>query len=309
MTADEFNARHGTRFTLGSDYEGGEVGAQRLVDAHGAHFVLKLQPPGLAPQTTAALRAVGYPAPRYVVAEPSYSVQQELPGSPLGHWDTGDRADILELNALQTGRAVDDDRSWPARVVESLISGYEDYMVVATLDAHSPDGRELLSRCRRTVRRQPSSLKTNDDVVHWDFTASNVLVDGRRISGVIDWDGTCSGDRLFDLATYLFYARGNAPRLERYLLERLGGQGLSVYLAHMAVRQADWSIRHHGERAGWRWCATGSSWREPFPAQPEPRSSRARRARRRPDAPTSSRGKRGARPRACAGGAAAPCRR
>ena len=204
MTVDELNARHGTRFVPAGEFEGGEVGAQRLLDADGARFVLKLQPPGLAPQTTAALRAVGYPAPHYVIATAGYSVQVELPGLPLGGWGAGDRADIVELNALQEGRAVDDDRSWPARVIESVLDGYEDYMVVATLDAHSRDGRELLARCRRAVERQPSSRKTKDDVVHWDFTAANILVDQGRITGVIDWGGTCSGDRLFDLATYLF---------------------------------------------------------------------------------------------------------
>ena len=55
MTVDELNARHGTRFALAGAYAGGEVGAQRLVDDRGAHFVLKLQSPGLAPQTTEAL--------------------------------------------------------------------------------------------------------------------------------------------------------------------------------------------------------------------------------------------------------------
>jgi Phosphotransferase enzyme family len=268
VTVDELNARHGTEFVLAGDYEDGEVGAQRLLDTAGARFVLKLQPPGLAPQTTVALRAVGYPAPRYVIATASYSVQAELPGSPLGGWGTGDRDDILELNALQAGRAVDDDRSWPARGVESVLTGFEEYMVVATLAAHSRDGQELLDRCRRAVERQPSSLKTNADIVHWDFTASNILVDGARITGVIDWGGTCSGDCLFDLATYLFYARGSAPRLERYLLDRLGPQGLSVYLAHMAVRQADWSIRHHGGRAGWEMVRYGLALARAFPSTP-----------------------------------------
>jgi len=266
VTLDELNVRHGTQFAITGAYQGGEIGAHRLVDDHGSRFVLKWQPPGLAPRTTEVLRAVGYPAPRYVIAEADYSVQEELPGEPLGDWRTGDRSELLELNALQAGRAVDEDRSWPARVVESVLVGYEDYMVVSTLDAHSREARELLDRCRRAVERQPSSLKTNDDVVHWDFTAGNILVEGGRITGVIDWGGTCSGDRLFDLATYLFYARGSASQLERYLLDRLGPEGLSVYLAHMAIRQADWSIRHHGEEAGWEMVRYGLELARAFPS-------------------------------------------
>ena len=32
--------------------------------------------------------------------------------------------------------------------------------------------------------------------------------------------------------------------------ERIGEAGLAVYLAHMAVRHSDWSVRHHGPAAG-----------------------------------------------------------
>jgi hypothetical protein len=32
--------------------------------------------------------------------------------------------------------------------------------------------------------------------------------------------------------------------------ERIGEAGLAVYLAHMAVRQSDRSVRHHGPAAG-----------------------------------------------------------
>lgn len=83
-----------------------------------------------------------------------------------------------------------------------------------------------------------------------DFTLANVLVDKRAVSGVIDWGGTRSGDRLFDLATLVYYSRGQAADLEQYVVERIGHEGLAVYLAHTAVRQSDWSLRHHGIAAG-----------------------------------------------------------
>src|SRR5262249_36846243 len=117
MHVDELNAAHRTRFRTDRQYEGGEVGAERLLDEDGRAFVLKRQPPGLAPPTTEALRARGYPAPRYVVVAESYSVQEELPGRPLGDWGVPANARLLELNALQEGAAVDDDRSWPATIV------------------------------------------------------------------------------------------------------------------------------------------------------------------------------------------------
>ncbi len=250
---EELNRRHGTDFRLAGRYEGGEFGAVRLADGEGSCFVLKLQPPGLAPVTTRVLRALGYPAPRYVAWSDEYHVLEELPGAPAGDWGAGTEpimARLLELNELQAGRAVDDDRSWPHSVVESVLVGFSDYAVVGTLERHSKQSRELLRLCRRAVEQNAPAISERGDIVHWDYTLDNVLVDGGRVTGVIDWGGTRSGDRLFDLATLVYYARGESPQLERYVVERIGEEGLSVYLAHMAVRQADWSVRHHGTASG-----------------------------------------------------------
>jgi Ser/Thr protein kinase RdoA (MazF antagonist) len=83
----------------------------------------------------------------------------------------------------------------------------------------------------------------SSDIVHFDFTPSNILVAGGRISGVIDWDGACAGDRAFDLATLLFYA-GDQPELREILakhyVEYFGLETLRLYLAHLIVRQLDW---------------------------------------------------------------------
>jgi aminoglycoside phosphotransferase (APT) family kinase protein len=42
-------------------------------------------------------------------------------------------------------------------------------------------------------------------VVHNDPLAGNVLVDERRISGVIDWGCSMYGDYLYDLAHFVFW--------------------------------------------------------------------------------------------------------
>jgi Ser/Thr protein kinase RdoA (MazF antagonist) len=152
------------------------------------------------------------------------------------------RARLIELNELQAGRAVDSDRSWPQHVVESVATGFSEYMVLATLANHSKESRELLDLCQRAVERYASTLTETRDIVHWDFTLDNVLVDDGHVSGVIDWAGTRSGDRLFDMATLLDYARGEDRVLERYLTERIGPEGISVYLAHLSIRQSDWSL-------------------------------------------------------------------
>ncbi len=56
-----------------------------------------------------------------------------------------------------------------------------------------------------------------------------------------------AGDRAFDLATLLFYfydhdeIRGQRARL----LDLAGPPAACAYLAHMVLRQVDWSLRHH----------------------------------------------------------------
>jgi Phosphotransferase enzyme family len=265
VNLDELNARHGTQLTFAGDYDGGEFGAQRLLDENGRRWVLKQQPAGLAPQTTAALRPLGYPAPAYLLGGDGYCIQEELPGEPLGGWRVAAPPRILELNELQAGRAVDEDRSWPAAVVDSVFVGGTDYMILATLERHSDEARELLRCCESAVERHASSLTTVGDVVHWDFTGSNILVRGDEVTGVIDWGGTCSGDRLFDLATFLYYARGHAPKLRAYVVDRVGEEGLSVYLAHLVIRQAEWSVRLHGEGAGWEMVRYGLELARGFP--------------------------------------------
>ena len=265
MTIDELNALHGTSFRSAGPYVGGEVGAERLLDGDGRAFALKRQPPGDAVRITERLRERGYPVPRYVVVAETYSVQEELPGAPLGQWDVPFPRRLLELIDLQEGCAVDDDRSWPATIVESVADGFEEFMVLETLERHSDEGRELLTRCRSAVEAHAHLLTTNDDIAHMDFTGDNVLALYGEITGVIDWGGARSGDRAFDLTTWSYYAPSDNA-LRATAIERIGEKGMSVYLAHMAIRQADWSIRPHGETAGRRAVRYGLQLARAFPA-------------------------------------------
>ena len=124
------NERHGTAFESRGRYPTGEQGAFALSEADGdrvRRFVLKwgkgtaiLDNLQQAAAVTARLRAVGYPAPCYHlvgVAPPLrvvYSVQEELPGTPLGGRLNQRLLDrVLELNTLQRGRATSPAWGWP----------------------------------------------------------------------------------------------------------------------------------------------------------------------------------------------------
>jgi hypothetical protein len=57
-----------------------------------------------------------------------------------------------------------------------------------------------------------------------------------------------AGDRALDLATLLFYRYDHddiRDLLRARLLELAGPQAARAYLAHMVLRQVDWSLRHH----------------------------------------------------------------
>jgi len=78
---------------------------------------------------------------------------------------------------------------------------------------------------------QPAATAASDnpsrpgDIVHWDFNPANILIEGDRITGVIDWEGMRIGAASFDLVTLLFYGYRNArvrARLLRELCERSG---------------------------------------------------------------------------------------
>ena len=64
-----------------------------------------------------------------------------------------------------------------------------------------------------------------------------------------------AGDRAFDLATLLFYGYDHddvRDRLRARLLELASPATVRAYLAHMVLRQVDWSLRFHPAAAATR---------------------------------------------------------
>jgi aminoglycoside phosphotransferase (APT) family kinase protein len=113
---------------------------------------------------------------------------------------------------------------------------------------HSPATAHLLEIVQALVAQHRDLATPTDDIVHFDFQPSNILAMPDKISGVVDWDGACAGDRAFDLATLLFYVYDqDAPRdaLWRRLGEIAEPRATTIYLAHLIHRQVDWSIRRH----------------------------------------------------------------
>ncbi|MBV8136510.1 MAG: aminoglycoside phosphotransferase family protein [Deltaproteobacteria bacterium] len=252
------NDRHGTHFRLGRRIGGGESGCTHtILDDQGIEFILKWGEgsefrvrPTL--EITRRLRALGYPAPEFVLASNGdglrYLVQRILPGRPGGPLTPALLARLVELNRLQEDAASNFVEGWPARIVESVEKGFQHWCVHDSLVTYSPETAALLVELKRTVLRVAGAHFRNTDAVHFDFSSANILVEQDEVSGVIDWNGCCAGDRTFDLTTLAFYALEDAG-VATWLLDRArevsGPPAVALYLSHMIVRQLDWSIRNH----------------------------------------------------------------
>ena len=254
------NGRHGTHFRLGRPMGGGESGCTHsILDDQGIEFILKWGEgsefrvrPSL--EITRRLRALGYPAPESIVASGGnglrYLVQRMLPGRPGAVLTPALLQRLVELNHLQEGAAAEFVEGWPARIVESVEKGFENWCVHDSLASHSRQTAALLVEVRRTVSTVGAAHFRTTDAVHFDFSNANILVERGEVSGVIDWSGCRAGDRAFDLTTLAFYALEDS-RVATWLFDRArevaGPPAVALYLSHMIVRQLDWSIRHHDQ--------------------------------------------------------------
>jgi hypothetical protein len=263
------NAQHGTTFTLAGRYAQGESssGAYAVIDAAGRSGVLKWVPAvtGLArlheiAATTGQLRTRGYPAPQYFVVgcvpHACYSIQERLPGTPLQEVPRDLVPHLVHLNHLQRGHALPGPRRWPRAIVDPVLYGGDGFCLLDPLRTYSPTTAALLAAVQAVVRQHHDATYALDDVVHIDCNPTNILVHNGEISGVIDWHDPQVGDATFDLVTLLFYSWDTPAvrdQLWQHILARISPQVLQVYLAHLILRQVDWSIRHYSPNATTRW--------------------------------------------------------
>lgn len=114
--------------------------------------------------------------------------------------------ELLQLNELQIGRGEPKWDEWPARVVETVLCGGEGYCLHGSMQSYSTSTRELLTCLQQLVANRPEVQYRSSHIVHFDYQPTNILVHEGRISGVVDWEGACTGDATFDLATLLYYS-------------------------------------------------------------------------------------------------------
>jgi hypothetical protein len=256
---DRVNVAHGLGLSFEGRCPGGEVGAHYAGGADGQRFVFKwsddwadLDYFSAVRTRVTRLRAVGYPAPRYL---PPLAVDGGvvlLQEAVAGRWrdDVGDDlvSTAFRLNDLQA-RQGDDRDGWTSYIRMTLTEGADGYCLHEPLRQHSPETRRIVQWVEAVgakLDRLPG-----DDLVHIDFHHRNMLRDGDEFVAVVDWEGCRSGDRAFDLVTFCFgmtHATGEPGVFERVwerAVEITTPDALAAYVAHMALRRLDWTIRHH----------------------------------------------------------------
>ena len=250
------NRAHDVEYTLLERANSGESGAWIIVDPAERRFILKIGSgiefrPEVAAKVTKTLRSFDYPAPRYELIgtfeEQRYAIQELMPGKRLLDSELTPQiiSRLIELNRTHRGRAPSTNSDWMATLRHSLTEGFEDYCRLDAMREHSPD---LLRFLQGIAEANLDAPHPANDVVHWDFHHGNILVDGNDVTGVVDWDGVRTGDASFDLATLLFYLYPHREARKPLLDEAFAHSSrdaFQIYLAHMIVRQLDWSIRKH----------------------------------------------------------------
>ena len=255
----QINETHNTTFALVERYSDGEQGAFAIADREGKHYVLKwrsgtdhIDQLQYASEVTDRLRVSGYPVPQYLyignVLDSTYFIQTALPGVPMYRLTARYLPRLLELNALQIGQAPPGSRNWPREIVNTVLYGGDSYCLHTALQQHSPETTQLLRELQHIVLTHKDEITAKNDIVHVDFQPSNLLVSNGEVSGVVDWEAALAGDSTFDIATLLFYAYDDIDlreQLWQHALARTSLNALNIYLAHLILRQTDWSLRFH----------------------------------------------------------------
>ena len=205
----------------------------------------------------------------------TYAVMTRLRGSPPGaqHFTVSQMKDLLRLVELQAGAAIESLPEPPADRREGVetppgearccsrspmemkhadqppdnlarrahlpyICRRRELTFPELMPSWSPQAADLLERCRRIAGGSRSLEVRSRDIVHQDIDPSNILVEDGRVSGIVDWEDSTSGDRGWDIVEILFCC-WERPALRDLVLTRLRAVSppdtMALFAADMAV--------------------------------------------------------------------------
>ncbi len=149
------------------------------------------------------LIARGYPAPEVIwhgfVDDDWYAiVQRRVPGTPLKSLNTPLLDELLGLVELQADAGIEPGvRDFASYVTNVLFDGWDHVWPDA---AHaSAQSAALCERVRRWLEPVWGQQLTGRDFAHNDLNPTNILSDGKTITGIVDWDEFALNSRATDL--------------------------------------------------------------------------------------------------------------
>ncbi|HEX3489254.1 MAG TPA: aminoglycoside phosphotransferase family protein [Streptosporangiaceae bacterium] len=192
------------------------------------------------------LAARGYPVPAIIWHgmigdEWHITVQRRLPGSspPLAALDGPLLDQLLDLVERQADAAIPaDDRDFTGYIANVLFDDWDEIWTDAdrACDAAGP----LCARIRRWLEPVWGLRLPPVDFAHNDLNLSNILTDGEKITGVVDWDEFGLGSRALDLVVLALDCQGGgrpaaAGRLLASAASAAGRAGLRCLVSYRAL--------------------------------------------------------------------------
>jgi Phosphotransferase enzyme family len=248
------NRRHGIALRIDGPTAGDTKAAWKVADPAGRAMLMKWSAGSEFHAAGAAalasrLHAAGYPVEEFTYwgtdGPISYTVRPWVEGRVLGAELRRHLDEVLRLIEMHAGAAPNPRGGLRETLIASVLEGFPEWCVLDSMRNH-PRGAALLARVQEIARRSERVELRTADAVHFDFHHGNILVSDAGIASVIDWEGCRAGDRAFDLVTLLYYSYPD-PVLRNAFWERAraiaSDEAIALFLAHLIVRQTEWSIR------------------------------------------------------------------
>jgi 16S rRNA (guanine1207-N2)-methyltransferase len=229
---------------------GGRSDAVRLVGRGRVRAVLKIKHGQWWTEQLERLRAVsddlrrlGYPTPEVLAAGPlpdgrAYLLTEFLPGRPPQVATPAQLDRLLEAVALHGEVHPPATRDWSVMVTAFLNGGLTEAQFHPTLARPAAAALALIAH--------PVPALPTGGLVHGDFTASNSLFTGDRLTGIIDLEGFGRGTPAIDIVALLARVPDTAAarRMMRRAVELVGADVAAACLAHRVLAVLAWASEH-----------------------------------------------------------------
>lgn len=255
---DYINAHHHEAFTFCKALDGGyQDGAILLINSTGKPFILKQWYRTQAIPLLAILEVRGYPSKAPIITGQTdngekYWIQEYQQGRPMESLKAEYIDQIEMINSLQA-RCIDPlpqdiDASWSTYAYQVVFHNGSGWFEM--LRAYSPEVAVFVEMLQQWAMPWQETPLVHTDAVHGDFTPDNLIVQGNRITGVIDTAAMGCGTRAIDMATLLHYAylyeypEAIKHRLHTYIVNHFDKGTIYITLTYRILAMLAWAAEH-----------------------------------------------------------------